>query len=99
MMLYIIIVTYIKPLEEIDRFLLDHRAFLETYYIKGQFIASGPLNPRTGGILISMGTSKQELLNIFSNDPFHIHGIATYEVMEFNPVKYQEAFKPFIDGL
>ena len=96
-MLYIVIVTYIKPIEEVDRCLVSHRDFLETYYSKGQFIASGPLNPRNGGILISRGCSKQEILDIFKNDPFQIQEIATYEVIEFNPVKYNEAFKTFID--
>ena len=96
-MLYVVIVTYLKPIEEVDRHLSAHRDFLEIYYSKGQFITSGPQNPRTGGILIARGGSKQEVLDIFKNDPFKIHGIATYEVIEFNPVKFHEAFKTFID--
>ena len=96
-MLYVIIVSYQKPIEEVERYLVAHRDFLGLHYASGQFIASGPQNPRIGGILLSKGTCKQELLDIMKNDPFNIHGIASYEIIEFNPVKYHEDFKPFID--
>lgn len=96
-MLYVVIVTYQKSIDEVDRNLAAHRMFLDQHYASGQFIASGPQNPRIGGILLSKGTSKEEILNIFENDPYKINGIATYEVIEFNPVKFNAAFKPFID--
>jgi len=96
-MLYVVIVTYQKSIEEVDNHLAAHRDFLERYYSSGQFIASGPQTPRTGGILLSKGHSKQEILDILKDDPFNILGIASYEVIEFNPVKYHKTFKQFID--
>ena len=96
-MLYVVIVTYKKSIEEVDQHLAAHRDFLGLHYTSGKFIASGPQLPRTGGILLSKGKSKQEILDILKDDPFNILGIASYEVIEFNPVKYHEAFKQFID--
>lgn len=40
-MLYIAVLTYIRPVEEIDACLADHIAWLEEGYAAGAFIASG----------------------------------------------------------
>ncbi len=95
-MLYIVIVTYQKSIEEVDSFLLAHRKFLGIHYASGQFIASGPQNPRTGGIIICRGNGKEEVVDLLKNDPFYINGIARYEVIEFDPVLYHDSFKPCI---
>ncbi len=96
-MLYVVILTYQKTIDEIEEHLIAHRNFLKIHYSSGQFIASGPQTPRTGGVILSKGSSKQEILDILKNDPFNLHGIATYEVVEFNPINYSEGFKQFID--
>lgn len=49
--MFIAILTYIKPLEEVDRFLQAHRDYLAEHYAAGDFIASGPQNPRVGGVI------------------------------------------------
>lgn len=95
-MLYIVVVTYLKPIEEVDRLLVAHRKFLGIHYASGQFIASGPQNPRTGGVIISKGASREEVLNLLKEDPFNLNGIARYEVIEFDPVLYHDSFKPLI---
>jgi len=95
-MIYIVVVTYLKPIKEVDRFLVAHRKFLGIHYASGQFIASGPQNPRNGGIIISKGENKEEILNLLKEDPFNVNGIAQYEVIEFAPVLYHESFKSFI---
>ena len=94
--MYLIQVTYIKPISEIDKHLVDHRAFLDQYYASGKLICSGPRNPRTGGIILSNAKSLDEVWNFIHNDPFHINGIASYEVIEFNPIKYAKGFEPFV---
>lgn len=46
--MFIAILTYKKPLEEVDRFLQAHRDYLAEHYAAGDFIASGPQTPRVG---------------------------------------------------
>ncbi len=50
--MFIVNLTYIKPLVEVEKFLEKHIDFLNQYYTKGLFIASGRKNPRTGGIIL-----------------------------------------------
>lgn len=94
--MFLINITYKKPLTEIDQHLAEHRNFLETGYQKNYFIVSGPRNPRTGGVILSQLTNREELLNILQQDPFIIHDVADYEVVEFVPVKYHKDFSCFV---
>lgn len=93
--MYLVLVTYIKPIEDVDKHLANHRAYLDKFYATGNLICSGPQNPRTGGLLLANFPSTDDVWNFIHKDPFYINGIATYEVIEFNPVKYAKGFEQF----
>ena len=94
--MFIIDIHYKKPIEVIEQFLVAHREFLEEGYKKNYFVASGPKNPRTGGIIVSQLKDKNELESILKNDPFLLNDIAEYHFIEFNPVKYHKDFVSFV---
>lgn len=93
--MFIVNLTYKKSIEDVEKYLSEHRIFLENSYKKNFFVVSGPKNPRTGGIIISQLTDRGELENILKCDPFHAHGIADYEIIEFNPTMYHPNFSDF----
>ncbi|GJH40862.1 hypothetical protein RCZ04_14120 [Capnocytophaga sp. HP1101] len=90
--MYIIILTYQKDLSEVEKHLEAHRAYLDEHYASGNFIASGAQVPRVGGIILCKASSRGEVEAIIAKDPFHQHQIASYQVIEFTPTKYAEAF-------
>src|SRR5688572_10759408 len=94
---FVVLVNYKKPLEEIDHYLAVHRSFLDEGYQQDFFIASGSQNPRKGGVIISQLTDKAQLERILRNDPFFIHDLADYEIIEFMPSKYHKNFHCFIE--
>lgn len=94
--MFIVHVNYKKSLEVVDQYLTAHRTFLDEGYNKNYFIASGPKNPRTGGVILSQLKNRDELQNILKNDPFYIQGIAEYVIEEFLPVKYHPQFSSFM---
>lgn len=94
--MYLILITYKKTMAEVEKYLTAHREFLEQGYQKDFFVVSGPRNPRTGGIIISQLTHRKQLEQIIANDPFVVHDVADYEIVEFSPVKYHKNFAPFI---
>lgn len=61
-----------------------HRAWLDEHYRAGVFIASGPKEPRTGGIILAVGISRQALQEVVDGDPFHTQGLATHTITEFH---------------
>ena len=87
----IIELTYQKPLSEVDQYLDDHRSFLDACYAKNIFIASGPKNPRDGGVILAHG-SVAEINKIIISDKFYTEGIAHYRMIEFTPTKMSDAF-------
>ncbi|AJE99981.1 YciI family protein [Pandoraea apista] len=87
--MYIVELTYVQSASAIDAQLEAHRQFLDTQYARGLFIASGPKQPRNGGVIIVSGkVSRDELDAILAQDPFQIHALADYRVVTFDPVKF-----------
>jgi len=94
--MFIVLLTYKKPLDVVDQYIPQHVAFLNQAYQDKQFIVSGRKNPRTGGVILSNVKNRVELEGIIKQDPFHVHDIADYEIIEFLPSKYQSGFEPFL---
>lgn len=92
----IVKIIYTASLDEVDKYLKAHRDFLDTYYKQNLFLASGPMTPREGGVLLVKGHDKEALEAILEKDPFHLAGIARYEIIEFQPVKYQDEINAFL---
>lgn len=94
--MFILILKYIKPLEEVDKELKPHIQYLEKYYSLQKFICSGRRNPRIGGVILCNAKSEEEVQTIISEDPFYIKQIAEYEIVEFSPTKHADGFERFI---
>lgn len=94
--LFCIIVTYIKPIEEIEKVLQAHRTYLQAGYDAGFLLASGPLNPRVGGLIIGHFSDKQEAQKFTQSDPYFLQNLATYEIIEFTPVLHATVLDSFL---
>ena len=88
--------VYLKPIEEVDKYLPAHRAFLKTLYEQGITICSGPQIPRTGGFILINAAGKAEALEIIKNDPYVIHGLAAYTMIEFELKSFAAGFEKFV---
>ena len=86
--MFIAILTYKKPMSEVDEYLKAHRDYLAAHYAAGDFIASGPQNPRIGGVIMIKATDREAVNTIISQDPFNINGIADYLIVEFTPTMF-----------
>ncbi|EDQ35589.1 hypothetical protein HPDFL43_20382 [Hoeflea phototrophica DFL-43] len=83
--LFVIDLTYVTALENVDPLIEPHMAFIERNYGTGRFLASGAKVPRTGGVIIARGQSLQDIETLIRDDPFHSAGIADYTITEFRP--------------
>ena len=62
----------------------SHRAFLAKHYAAGTFLASGPKEPRTGGMILASCKSVEDLAAALAQDPFHMYEVAEYRVTKFH---------------
>lgn len=93
--MFVVVLTYVEPLDAIDAALDAHVDFLERQYAAGVFVASGRRVPRTGGVILASGCDRATLDAILAEDPFQREGLARYEVIEFVPGKMRAGFEAF----
>jgi uncharacterized protein YciI len=95
--MFIINLNYIVPLEELDKHMKDHVIFLKKYYKRNMFVASGRKVPRTGGIILALAGSKEEVEKVIHEDPFYIHKLAEFTVTEFLTSQYHPDLKSLLE--
>lgn len=93
--MFIAILTYIRPLEEVDALIPEHVRFLDRHYDEGLFVASGRRVPRTGGVILIASDNREGVQTVLSQDPFAVGKVATYELIEFAPTKMKSGFEQF----
>lgn len=90
--MFIVNLSYIRPLDEIDFFMHAHLQFLERNYEQRVFIASGRKVPRDGGIILAQAESRAALEKIVAEDPFVKNKVARAEIIEFAPTTTLDGF-------
>jgi uncharacterized protein YciI len=88
--MFIVLLTYVRPLTEVDALIADHNRFLDEHYATGLVAASGRKVPRTGGFFLMTGQDRERVMAAIERDPFHIAGVATYEIVEVVPTRTQQ---------
>ncbi|AUX22740.1 hypothetical protein SOCEGT47_032470 [Sorangium cellulosum] len=85
----IAIIRYRRPLDEVSTAVDEHRAYLKGLMDQGLLLASGPLDPRSGGALLLRvpdGAAAATLDRIRDGDPYTQRGLAQYELLPWVPV-------------
>lgn len=83
----IAIIRYRRPLEEIAEVTDRHRAYLRELKNAGVLVASGPMDPRAGGILLLRvpdDDADAALDRVRDDDPYVTFGLAQYELIGWN---------------
>lgn len=81
--MFIIELTYKKSLEEVEKHLETHKAFIKTGVEAGYFMMAGPKVPRTGGIVLADFKDLSVCHAYFKQDSFYQHDIAEFKIIEF----------------
>jgi uncharacterized protein YciI len=88
------IIRYRRPFDEVTPHVEAHRAYLRDLQSRGLLLASGPLDPRTGGALL-LRVPDDDVLGtldrIRDGDPYVQRQLAQYELLPWTPVIGAEA--------
>jgi len=90
--MFVLLLSYVRPLEEVDALMRDHVAWLDEHYDAGRFVVSGRRVPRTGGVILARGDDREEIERIAAADPFVSGGVATCEVIQFRASQTADGF-------
>ena len=83
--MFIVTLTYVRPLEELDALMDAHVTWLKKHYASGLFVASGRQVPRKGGVILARSGDREALDAVLARDPFVQNGVARTHVLEFVP--------------
>ena len=84
----IALLRYRRPLEQVLTVSDAHRAYLLGLKERGILLASGPLDPRSGGLLLLRVPNDDAIAaldRIRDEDPYTKTGMAQYELLPWNP--------------
>lgn len=95
--MFVVLLTYKKPIAEVELHLAAHIAYLDEHFAAGTFVASGRKVPRTGGVILAKAESRTVLEAILHQDPFSIADVAEFEVIEFVPTKTAPRLESLIE--
>ena len=94
--MYVVSLTYKVAQEVVDQHLDAHVDWLKDAFDEGIFIAAGRKVPRTGGVLLSKA-DRPTLDESLAKDPFNVHGVADFDVMEFSANRTAPGFENLLD--
>jgi uncharacterized protein YciI len=94
--MFVVLLTYTKPIEAVDALLPAHREFLRHMYHSGLFLLSGRKEPRDGGVILANAESAEVLQTALAQDPFQTHGVASYQVIQFIPTMAAPALQSLV---
>lgn len=76
-----VLLTYVRPVEEVDRLLDEHVAWLERRYASGRLLGVWAARTANGGVILARGRDPAELDAVLCEDPFARASDARYEVV------------------
>jgi uncharacterized protein YciI len=85
--MFIVLLQYDAPLEQIDYALPDHRAWLEKQYEAGLFIVSGRQKPRNGAVILTRPMPRGKLDALLATDPWVVQKLVKCQVIEFEATR------------
>jgi uncharacterized protein YciI len=86
----LVVVSYVKPIEEVERHVAEHRQFLAGQLEEKHVLFYGRRTPPVGGVIVFNMKEASEVDAIMKRDPFVVNGISRYELYDFTPTRADE---------
>ena len=87
------LVRYRAAAEEMEKVTEAHRDYLRQLQEQGTVLASGPMIPRSGGMILVRvpdENAAEALDKLRDNDPFYLKGVANYELVAWHVASGKE---------
>ncbi|WP_132119393.1 YciI family protein [Actinocrispum wychmicini] len=85
--MYIVMLAYTAPREEIDYLLPDHIEWLTRHYDAGHFLCSGRQSGELGRVIITRPMPRGKLEAMLATDPLDLAKMVRHQVVEFEATR------------
>ena len=93
--MYLVIIHYDRPMDEVAAVRPEHRDYLQAHYRRGLMVCSGPQVAGHGGVLLARGGDRAAVEALCAEDPYRRRGVAHHEIIEFEAKSCAPGFEPF----
>lgn len=91
-MFFVVLLHYTKPLPDVDQIRAEHVAHIQSAAGRGIMVAWARRSPPVGGVLVATAPDRKTLDAVLAEDPYVKAGVASPEVVEFNPANLRGPF-------
>ena len=81
--MFLLNVSYIKSPSQVEPEIKSHGEWVMRHLNEGTFLFAGPKKSGLGGVIAVKDISKEELMNILSEDSYVQADVAEYQIVEF----------------
>lgn len=85
--MYVVLLTYTAPVQEVDYVLPDHQEWLARQYERNYFLTSGRRDMHMGEVMLARPLSRGKLDAMLATDPLILNDLGHYEVVEFSATR------------
>lgn len=85
--MYLMISTYLAPLDEVDALRDAHLAYLAALEEKDLVVTAGRRNPPVGGVIVFNVDDEAEAQKLIADDPYVREGVAEYTAIGWSPAR------------
>ena len=80
--MFVILLHYPEP-QALEPHRESHIAWVKKHVADGTILFSGPMIPRTGGLIVARASSRDEIAKLFLDEPYGLAG-AEHTILEFD---------------
>src|SRR4029077_892952 len=91
-MLFVVLMHYTKPVADVDQVRAAHVSHMERAAGRGIIVSWARRSPPVGGVLVATAPDRKTLEAVLREDPYVKAGVASPEVVEFNPANVRGPF-------
>jgi uncharacterized protein YciI len=84
---YLMISTYLAPLDQVDKAREGHLAFVDDLERAGVLVSAGRQDPPVGGVIILDAETEAEARELMAPDPYLLQGLAEYAATNWKPTR------------
>lgn len=96
--MFALICRYLKPLDEVDRHLDPHIAWIARNAAEGRILLTSSRRPRTGGLMLATAADQTEIEAMIAEDPFIVNGVAEYEILDVEVKRAAPGIERLLDA-
>lgn len=82
--MYLLVVSYVKPAEEVTPHIETHSVWVRKYFQEGIFLMAGQKKSKLGGAILVKSIDKALLRKILAEDSYVIADVAEYQIIDLD---------------